>query len=207
MTLDEALSASPAVGIIRGVTPKEAVPIADALFRAGVRGVEVPLNSPDPFDSISAIASEFKGRMAVGAGTVLTAAKVEQVAAAGGTLIVTPNTNPAVISRAVALGLCPVPGFATPTEAFTAIDAGARHLKLFPAATFGPGHLKQMKAVIPASVVVWAVGGVGADQFEDWWAAGARAFGLGSELYKAGQSPEDTYKKALKVVKAGSALR
>lgn len=207
MTLDEALSACPVVAIIRGVTPKEAVPIADALFRAGLRAVETPLNSPDPFASISAIAAEFKGRMAVGAGTVLTAAKVEQVAAAGGTLIVTPNTNPAVISRAAALGLCPIPGFATATEAFGAIDAGARHLKLFPAATYGPSHLKQLKAVLPPSVVVWAVGGVGAGQFADWWAAGARAFGLGSELYRAGQSPEETYEKALKVVKAGSSLR
>ena len=207
MTLDEALLASPAVAIIRGVTPPEAVPIADALFRAGVRGVEVPLNSPEPFESIAAIAAEFKGRMAVGAGTVLAAGKVEQVAAAGGALIVTPNTSPPVIDRAVSLGLTPIPGFATASEAFTAIEAGARHLKLFPAATYGPGHVKQLKAVLPPEAVVWAVGGVGPDSMADWWAAGARAFGLGSELYRAGQSPEDTYEKALRVVKAGSALR
>jgi 2-dehydro-3-deoxyphosphogalactonate aldolase len=206
MTFDEALAASPAVAIIRGVTPKEAVPVADALYRAGLRAVEVPLNSPDPFDSIAALVSEFKGRMVVGAGTVLSAGKVEMVAAVGGTLIVTPNTNPAVISRAVSLGLTPAPGFATASEAFTALDAGAVHLKLFPAATYGPGHLKQLRAVLPPSTVVLAVGGVGPDHFADWRAAGAFGFGLGSELYKPGQSAEETFDKAVRVVAAAKSL-
>jgi 2-dehydro-3-deoxyphosphogalactonate aldolase len=206
MTLDEALAACPAVAIIRGVKPDEAVAIGEALYSAGIRAVEAPLNSPDPLASIAALVKAFKGRMALGAGTVLSTEKVEQVQAVGGTLIVSPNTNPAVIRRSLALGLDPIPGFSTPTEAFSAIDAGARHLKLFPAATFGPGHVKQLRAVLPKSAVIWAVGGVGAGDFEAWWAAGARAFGLGSELYKAGQTPEETHEKALKVVRAASAL-
>jgi 2-dehydro-3-deoxyphosphogalactonate aldolase len=206
MTLDEALAECPAVAIIRGVTPAEAPAIGEALFRAGVRGVEVPLNSPDPLDSIAALVAGFRGRMAIGAGTVLSPEKVEMVCAIGGTLIVSPNSDPAVIRKSVTLGLVPIPGFATASEAFTALQAGARHLKLFPAATYGPGHIKQLKAVLPPTAVVWAVGGVGAQHFDEWWAAGARAFGLGSELYKAGQSAEETYDKAVKVVDAAKRL-
>jgi 2-dehydro-3-deoxyphosphogalactonate aldolase len=127
---------------------------------------------------------------------------VEKVAAAGGQIVVAPNTAPDVIRRAVALNLDPIPGFATATEAFTALEAGARHLKLFPAATYGPGQVKQLKAVLPAEATVWAVGGVGADDLARWWAAGARAFGLGGELYRAGQSVEETAAKARRVVEA-----
>lgn len=206
MTLDEALNECPAVAIIRGVTPADAVATADALFQAGIRGVEVPLNSPDPFASIEAIVKTFKDRMAVGAGTVLTTENAEKVHAIGGTLIVSPNTNPSVIRRSVTLGLDPIPGFATATDAFTAIEAGARHLKLFPASTYGPGHVKQLTAVLPKDAVVWAVGGVSATDFYAWWTAGVRAFGIGSELYKPEQSPQDTYNRAIKVVEAARKL-
>lgn len=206
MTLEDALLACPAVAIIRGVTPPEVAAIGEALYAGGLRAVEVPLNSPDPIQSIAALSKAFKGRMVVGAGTVLRPEQVEMVAAAGGTLIISPNTNPAVIARAVSLGLTPAPGFATATEAFTAISAGATHLKLFPAVTYGPAHVRQLKAVLPPAVVTWAVGGVGAGDFLDWWAAGVRAFGIGSELYKVGQSAEATFEKAKTIFEASEGL-
>ena len=207
MTLDDALAQCPVVAILRGVRPDEVLDHAEALFAAGVRGIEVPLNSPDPLESIRRLAQAWGERMAVGAGTVLTAERVEAVADAGGRIIVAPNTSIEVIHRAVQLGLDAAPGFATATEAFTALDAGARHLKLFPAVTYGPGHLKQLKAVLPAAAMVWAVGGVGPDSMADWWAAGARAFGLGGEIYRAGQSVADTTEKAARVAAAARALR
>jgi 2-dehydro-3-deoxyphosphogalactonate aldolase len=206
MRLDEALAQCPVIAIVRGIKPDEALAHAEAMFEAGVRGIEVPLNSPSPLESIHRLCQAFSDRMVVGAGTVLRADKVSQVAAAGGTLIVAPNVNPAVIGRALALGLDPAPGFATASEAFQATDAGARHLKLFPAVTYGPAHVRQLKAVLPPETVVWAVGGVAAGDFADWWAAGARAFGLGGELYKPGQSPEQTFEKAAQVVAAARSL-
>lgn len=207
LSLDDALGECPVVAIIRGVTPGEILDHAEALYAAGVRGVEVPLNSPDPLDSIRKLADAFGDRMVVGAGTVLTAAGVDDVAAVGGRIIVSPNTQPEVIARAVELKLDPAPGFATPSEAFTALEAGARHLKLFPAVTYGPAHVKQIKAVLPPEAVVWAVGGVGPADMADWWAAGARAFGLGGELYRPGQGAEETAQKARRVVEAVRALR
>jgi 2-dehydro-3-deoxyphosphogalactonate aldolase len=200
MTLDDALAACPIIAIVRGIRPDEVLGHAESLFAAGVRGIEVPLNSPDPLASIRLLAEAWGKRMVVGAGTVLDADKVDAVANAGGVLIVAPNTNQAVIRRAVELGLDPAPGFATATEAFQALAAGARHLKLFPAVTYGPGHLKQLKAVLPASAILWAVGGTGPDNMAEWWSAGARAFGLGSELYKAGQSVAETAAKAVRAV-------
>ncbi len=202
MNLAAALLECPVVAIVRGVRPDEVLDHAAALHEAGVRGIEAPLNSPNPLESVRLLAEAFGARMVVGAGTVLTVNQVEDVAAAGGRLIVSPNTVPQVIARAVALGLDPAPGFATATEAFAAIAAGARHLKLFPAATYGPGHLRQLKAVLPGDVVVWAVGGVGPDNMAEWWAAGARAFGLGGELYRAGQSVAETAAKAKQVMAA-----
>ncbi|MFI4965676.1 MAG: 2-dehydro-3-deoxy-6-phosphogalactonate aldolase [Caulobacterales bacterium] len=207
MTLDDALAECPVVAIVRGVRPDEVLDHAKVLYVAGVRGVEVPLNSPDPLDSIRKLADAFGDRMVVGAGTVLRAELVEAVAQAGGRLIVAPNTSTEVIRRAVALGLDPAPGFATATEAFAALDAGARHLKLFPAVTYGPGHLKQLKAVLPPTAVIWGVGGVGPDSMQAWWTAGARAFGLGGEIYRAGQSVAETAEKAARVVAAARALR
>lgn len=205
-SLNDALAECPVVAIVRGVRPDEILDHAEALYAEGVRGVEVPLNSPDPIASIRKLAAAFGDRMAVGAGTVLTPAGVEQVAEAGGQIIVAPNVQPAVITRALELGLAPAPGFSTPTEAFAALAAGARHLKLFPAVSYGPAHVKQISAVLPPEAVVWAVGGVGPAQMADWWAAGARAFGLGGELYSAGQSPAETAEKARRVVAAARGL-
>ena len=207
MKLDAALLDCPVVAIVRGVRPDEVLDHAAALYEAGVRGIEVPLNSPDPLESVRLLADAFGARMVVGAGTVLTVRQVEAVAQAGGRIIVSPNTAPSIISRAVALGLDPAPGFATATEAFAAIDAGARHLKLFPAATYGPGHLRQLRAVLPADAVVWAVGGVGPANMAEWWAAGARALGLGGELYRAAQSVAETIAKAEQVMAAVRDLR
>jgi 2-dehydro-3-deoxyphosphogalactonate aldolase len=206
LELDDALAECPVVAIVRGVTPDEILDHAQALYAAGVRGVEVPLNSPGPLESIRKLAEAFGDRMAVGAGTVLTAGAVDDVAKVGGRIIVSPNTSREVIARAVELKLDPAPGFSTPTEAFAAIEAGAKHLKLFPAVTYGPAHVKQIKAVLPPEAVVWAVGGVGPAQMADWWAAGARAFGLGGELYRPGQSPKQTSENARRVVDAVRAL-
>ena len=206
MTLEGAIALSPIVAILRGLRPDEAVAHAEALFDAGVRALEVPLNSPDPLVSIAAIADAFGDRMMVGAGTVLTSAQVDDVAKAGGQLIVSPNTDPEVIRRTLERGLVAAPGFATATEAFAAYAAGARHLKLFPAASYGPGHLKQLKAVLPADARVWAVGGVGPDNLAAWRAAGAHAFGIGGELYRPGQSPAETHSRGVEMVKAAAAL-
>jgi 2-dehydro-3-deoxyphosphogalactonate aldolase len=205
MTLDEALEVSPIIAILRGVTAAEVVDVAGALFEAGVRAVETPLNSPDPLDAIGRLAEAFAGRMTVGAGTVLTVAEAAAVARVGGALCVAPNTDAAVIARAVELGMTPAPGFATASEAFSAIAAGARHLKLFPAATYGPAHLKALTAVLPKAVKVLAVGGVGPADMAAWRAAGAAGFGLGSELYRPGQSAAETYQKARRAVDAARA--
>jgi 2-dehydro-3-deoxyphosphogalactonate aldolase len=207
MTLAEALQACRVVAILRGVRLDEVLDHAAALYEAGVRGVEVPLNSPDPIESVRRLAERFGRDMAIGAGTVLEVAQVDAVAEAGGRLIISPNAETAVIARAVALGLDPAPGFATATEAFAAIRAGARHLKLFPAVTYGPGHLRQLLAVLPGEVTTWAVGGVGAENMADWWAAGARAFGLGGELYRPGQPASATKDKAVRAVAAVRDLR
>ena len=206
MTLDEALAECPIVAILRGVRPVEVLAHVEALYDAGVRGVEVPLNSPEPFESIRMIVQAFGATMAVGAGTVLTIEQVDAVAAFGGRLIVAPNTSSQVIRRGLELGLEPAPGFATATEGFAALAAGARHLKLFPAATYGPGHLRQLKAVLPTMAVVWAVGGVDASNLGQWRAAGAGAFGIGGEIYRPGQTREDTARKAREIVAATQAL-
>jgi 2-dehydro-3-deoxyphosphogalactonate aldolase len=196
------LTESPLVAILRGVTRDTVLAIGQALFDAGFRAIEVPLNSPDPFDSIAILARHFGNTCLVGAGTVLTPEAVEKVAAAGGRLIVTPNTDPAVITRAVELGLLPMPGFATATEAFAAIKAGARHLKLFPAATYGHGHIKALSAVMPADVKLYAVGGVGADNLSVWRAAGVAGIGVGSEIFKPGFTAEQVGGKAQQIISA-----
>lgn len=196
------LTESPLVAILRGVTPDTVLVIGQALFDAGFRAIEVPLNSPDPFDSIAILARHFGDTCLVGVGTVLTPEAVEKVAAAGGRLIVTPNTDPAVITRAVELGLLPMPGFATATEAFAAIKAGARHLKLFPAATYGHGHIKALSAVMPADVKLYAVGGVGADNLSVWRAAGVAGIGVGSEIFQPGFTAEQVGGKAQQIISA-----
>jgi len=207
MTLDEALAQCPVIAILRGVCPDEVLDHAQILFEAGLRAIEVPLNSPEPLVSIGKLAKVFGEVCVCGAGTVLTPAEVKSVANVGGKLIVSPNTDEKVIFETLGLGLWSAPGVGTATEAFTAVHAGAKHLKLFPAASYGPNHIKQLRAVLPAHVMVLAVGGVGPADMETWWQAGARGFGLGSEIYKVGQSLEETREKASKVVKSISLLR
>jgi 2-dehydro-3-deoxyphosphogalactonate aldolase len=204
MTIDDILAqgAPPVVAILRGVKPTDVAAIGQVLVGAGIRLIEVPLNSPDPFTSVRILAESFGERALCGAGTVLTSADVDRVAEAGGRLIVMPNTDPAVISRAVTLGLEPMPGFATPSEAFAAYDAGARRLKLFPASGFGMGYLKAIREVLPRDARPWAVGGTGADNFGDWLSAGAEGIGVGGALYRPGDTASQVGERAAALVAA-----
>jgi 2-dehydro-3-deoxyphosphogalactonate aldolase len=202
MTLDEALDACGIVAILRGVSPAEVVDVTQALFDAGVRVVEVPLNSPEPFVSIEKIAKAFAGRMIVGAGTVLNVQDVNLLKTHGGMISVSPDCNEAVIGHAIEHGMVPLPGVFTPTEAFSAIRAGAKHLKLFPAEAASPAVIKAWKAVLPKHVKVYAVGGVTPDNMGDWLAAGASGFGIGSSLYKPGMDGTSVQEVAGKLVSA-----
>ena len=192
----------PLIAILRGIRPEEVLEIGTALHEAGIGAIEVPLNSPAPLESVSRLAATFGDRCLCGAGTVLRPADVDAVHGAGGRLIVTPNTVPAVIERAAALGLIVMPGFATATEAFAAIGAGARLLKLFPAASYGPGHLKALRDVLPADVAVFAVGGVGASNVAPWREAGCAGLGIGADLYRAGHPAGEVHRRALTLVAA-----
>jgi 2-dehydro-3-deoxyphosphogalactonate aldolase len=202
MTFDDAFREMPVIAILRGITPSEVVETTSALYKAGVRIVEVPMNSPEPLESIELLAKNFGGQLICGAGTVLQPQWVNGVRDAGGTIIIAPNTNLDVIRSARACGLEPIPGFATPTEAFAAFDAGARYLKLFPASIYGPEYLKQARVVLPPTAVVLPVGGVGAKDVAGWWTVGARGFGIGSEIYAPGQASDVTYNNARSVVTA-----
>ena len=192
----------PLVAIIRGVTPAEAADIAQAIYDAGIRIIEVPLNSPDPLESIRIIADRLASRALVGAGTVLDPADVAKVAAAGGKLIVSPNTNPEVIEATVAAGMVSSPGYFTPSEAFAAIQAGAHAIKLFPAEAASPTIVRSQRAVLPKDMPLIVVGGVTPESVPDWLAAGANGFGLGGSLYKAGQDAAKTLEKARAFVSA-----
>jgi 2-dehydro-3-deoxyphosphogalactonate aldolase len=196
ITLEEAWAEAPVIAITRGVRPDEAVAVAEALYAEGVRIVEVPLNSPEPFDSLRRLVDAVGERMVCGSGTVLTPEDAERCADAGGRICVSPNTDPAVIHQALDCGMEPMPGWGSVTEAFLAHQAGARWLKLFPAVSYGSAHLKQALAVLPRDAVPVAVGGVGAAEVAEWRTAGAAGFGVGSELYKAGDSPETVSRKA-----------
>jgi 2-dehydro-3-deoxyphosphogalactonate aldolase len=192
----------PLVAILRGATPARIEGVAAALFDAGIRAIEVPLNSPEPFKSIEILAKVYGERCLTGAGTVLEAADVDRVVDAGGRLLVTPNTNPAVIARGVEKKMVVMPGFYTPSEAFAAIAAGARTLKLFPAATAGVAHLKALLAVLPKDVPVYAVGGVGAGNMKEWRWAGAAGFGMGADLFKPDFSDAEIAVRARQCVAA-----
>ena len=195
-TLADFLGQCPLIAIIRGVTPQDAEATGQAIFDAGIRIIEVPLNSPDPLNSIETLARQLGDAALVGAGTVLDPADVARVKDAGGRIIVSPNTNIEVVAAAAAAGLVSCPGYFTPSEAFAALRAGAHGLKLFPAEGATPSVLKAQKAVLPKSVPVMIVGGIKPDNMQPWLEAGAAGFGLGSGLYKAGQAAADTADKA-----------
>ncbi|NDR59168.1 2-dehydro-3-deoxy-6-phosphogalactonate aldolase [Aliiruegeria sabulilitoris] len=190
------------IAILRGITPSEAVPAAEALIETGIDRIEVPLNSPDPFTSIRAMVAAVGDRALVGAGTVLNLKQVSEVWGAGGKLVVSPNCVPEVIRATKALGMQSWPGIFTPTEAFAALDAGADGLKLFPGNMAGPGGLKAMRAVLPASCEIFAVGGAGPENFGEWIVAGADGFGIGSALYKPGMDIAAIRERAKMIVAA-----
>ncbi|MFN3434749.1 MAG: 2-dehydro-3-deoxy-6-phosphogalactonate aldolase [Sphingomonas sp.] len=202
----EAFAACPLVAVLRGLTPAESEGVGDALVEAGFTLLEVPLNSPDPLVSIERLARRYAGRAIVGAGTVLTPEDVDAVAGAGGELIVSPNTDTAVIRASVARGLVSLPGYYTPSEGFAALAAGAHGLKLFPAEGASPAFLKAQRAVLPKATRILAVGGITPETMPQWHAAGADGFGLGSNLYRAGKSAADVLRDATAFVTAAKAL-
>lgn len=204
MTIDEVLAegAPPIVAILRGIQTHEAVEIATALVEAGVRLIEVPFNSPDPVGSIAAMAAALGTQAAIGGGTVTSCELAEQLAGAGGTFMVSPNTDAAVIARSRALGMDVLPGFLTPTEAFAAVAAGARDLKLFPGSALGSGYVKAIREVLPPAVRVWAVGGVGPANLPEYLEAGAFGFGIGGSLYRPGHGAAEVKAKAAALIEA-----
>ncbi len=196
------LARSPLVAILRGVKPDEAEAIAEALETSGIVIVEVPLNSPDPLESIARLARRFGERLLIGAGTVMTPDQVAQIAAAGGKLIVTPHADVAVTRAAKQHDMLAVPGFFTPTEAFALLAAGADALKLFPAEATRPEVLRAMRAVLPAGTAVLPVGGIDASNMAAWHAAGAAGFGIGSAIYKPGDTAAVVADKAKRLTAA-----
>jgi 2-dehydro-3-deoxyphosphogalactonate aldolase len=196
------LSPTPLVAILRGVTSDEADSIAAVIVEAGFGAIEVPLNSPDPLASIELIARLFGDKVLVGAGTVIEASQVDDVAEAGAKLVIAPNADAAVIERAAKLGLVVVPGVATMTEAFAALKAGASGLKLFPGEALGPDIVKAWRAVLPKETQLYPVGGVTPERIAPYKRAGASGFGIGSALYKPGASVDGVRRAAQTFVKA-----
>jgi 2-dehydro-3-deoxyphosphogalactonate aldolase len=189
--LSQRLAECPLVAIIRGVTPDEAEAIGEAIHAAGIRIIEVPLNSPEPFRSIERLATALGDRALVGAGTVLDVEDVARVRDAGGRLVVSPSTDPEVIAATAASGMVSAPGYFTPSEAFAALKAGATALKFFPAEAATPAVIKAQRAVLPKDVPLLVVGGINPGNMRPWLDAGANGFGLGSGIYKPGQTPDE----------------
>ena len=202
MDVREMLAACPLVAILRGIRPDEAEAVGEALVAAGLRIIEVPLNSPEPFDSIARLARRCGGRALVGAGTVMRLADVDRVLEAGGRLVVTPHADPALVRAARARGMAAMPGFFTPAEAFALLDAGADALKLFPAEGSSPAVLRALRAVLPPGTMVLPVGGVDAGAMAAWREAGAAGFGIGSAIYKPGDTADAVAAKAATLMAA-----
>ena len=196
MSLAPWLDACPLVAILRGVTPEEAEPIGAALIAEGLTIIEVPLNSPRPLESIRRLHAAFGDRALIGAGTVTTEDEVAAINQAGARLMVTPHADPALVLAARARGIIACPGFFTPAEAFALLAAGANALKLFPAEAASPAVLKALLAVLPKGTAILPVGGMGAETIPAWKAAGAAGFGLGSSLYRPGDTPETVAARA-----------
>jgi len=205
--LDIWLEKMPVIAIIRGITPDDVIDVGHAIHEAGIGIIEVPLNSPEPFESIKRLSIDLGEDCVIGCGTLLTEGDAKRVAKVGGQIAVTPNTRPSVIKKCIQLDMTPIPGWATASEAFTAYRAGARYLKLFPASSFGANHVKAIKAVLPNDAKLLAVGGVGADNASQWLEAGIDGFGIGSDIYTPGRSAEDVYKQCKKVVNAINSVR
>jgi 2-dehydro-3-deoxyphosphogalactonate aldolase len=199
--LAQAMAQLPLIAILRGLTPAEAPAIGQALVSSGFAFMEVPLNSPEPLQSIALLTQQFPQAL-IGAGTVLNVQQVQAVHAAGGRLVVSPNFNPAVVEQALALGMVVLPGVATPTEAFGALQAGAHGLKLFPAEMISPATVKALRAVLPQEAALLPVGGITPGTMASYLAAGASGFGLGSALYAPGRSAEQVRTQALAFVQA-----
>ncbi|KRA48830.1 2-dehydro-3-deoxy-6-phosphogalactonate aldolase [Devosia sp. Root635] len=190
------------IAILRGITPNETVDVCQALIAAGITMIEVPLNSPDALTSIALASNALDEQAAIGAGTVLNKKQVWAVSDAGGTFIVSPDTNKQVIEETARLQMLSYPGVFTPTDAFRAIKAGATGLKFFPAEVLGPKGIKAMKAVLPPEMPVYAVGGANPDNFGEYFAAGCTGFGLGTYIYKPGMDAAQVAERAAAAVAA-----
>jgi len=201
------LSPLPLIAVLRGITPEEVDAVGDALFAAGFRVLEVPLNSPRAFDGIGGLARRFGDRALIGAGTVLDVADVTRVREAGGRIVVMPHADLAIVRETKRLGMVCCPGVATPTEAFAALAAGADGLKMFPAEALPPAALKAWRAVLPKDALVFAVGGIRPDNMAAYWAAGATGFGTGSSLYKPGANADEVAKVAREFATAFGGLK
>jgi 2-dehydro-3-deoxyphosphogalactonate aldolase len=190
------------IAILRGISPQEAEPVCEALLEAGLTTIEIPLNSPQPLQSIGILAKAFGSAATIGAGTVLTAQQVRDVADAGGRIIVSPSFDAEVVAETKARKLASWPGVLTPSECFAALKAGADGLKIFPCSVIGPAGLKAMRAVLPKDTLIYAVGGAGPANFAPWFAAGVNGFGIGTALYEPGRSVSQLRQAAREIVAA-----